>query len=126
MELDEMKSKWMEMSAEVEQQKKLTSSLIIRMTAVSYRNKLNKILVPEAIGALGGWAASLAILVNLQKLDTPYLMACGIISVVILFILPVLSIGAVYKMGSISIISGTYSQALAAYAKGKLRFVLGQ
>ena len=52
MELEEMKTLWGEMSIEIEKQKKLTDSLIIKMTQADYRNKISKILIPESIGAI--------------------------------------------------------------------------
>ena len=52
MEFEEMKFLWEEMSGKIEQQKKLTDSLIIKMTKSDYKNKLMKIFIPEMIGSL--------------------------------------------------------------------------
>ncbi len=41
MEFEEMQSVWQEMSAEIEKQKKITDSIIIKMTKSNYRNKIN-------------------------------------------------------------------------------------
>ncbi len=123
MELEEMKAQWQQMSAGMEKQKSLTDTLIIKMTQLNYRDKLNKILIPETIGALVCFAAILFILTGLQSLNTPYLLVCGIVSAVILFVMPVLSLKAVYNIRSVNIISSTYSQSLARYAKAKLQFV---
>jgi hypothetical protein len=126
MEFEEMKSLWGEMSADIEKQKKLTGTLIISMTQVNYRNKLNKIIIPEAVSALGCFATVIVIGVNLEKLDTWYMLVCGIVSALILLILPVLSISAVYRMNAINLATHTYQQILSAYAKGKLQFVFAQ
>src|SRR5450432_1125248 len=98
MQLEEMKSLWSEMSMELEKQKKLTGSLIVKMTQADYRNKINRILIPEAIGSLICFAEILFILIKFQKLDTWYLLVCGVISVLILFLMPVLSIKAIRKI----------------------------
>jgi hypothetical protein len=126
MELEEMKALWSEMSVEIEKQKKLTDSLIIKMTKADYRNKINKILIPEAISAVVCFAAILFILINFQKLTLWYLLVCGIVSVLILFILPVLSIKAIRKIHSLNILDNTYKQSLLEYSKGKIQFVFVQ
>lgn len=126
MELEEMKALWGEMSIEIEKQKKLTDSLIIRMTQADYRNKINKILIPEAISALVSFAGILFILINFQKLNTWYLLVCGLIAVLILSLLPILSIKAIYKIRSINILNNNYKQSLMEYSKGKMQFVFIQ
>ncbi|HMH22193.1 MAG TPA: hypothetical protein VK563_10465 [Puia sp.] len=126
MELEEMKSLWGEMSVELEKQKKLTDSLIIRMTKTDYRNKLNKILIPEAISSLGCFAGVAFILIDFQKLNTWYLMACGITSVLILFLLPVLSIKAIRNLRSVNISENNIRQSLLEYAQGRVQFVFVQ
>src|ERR1700759_2485546 len=103
MELDEIKNLWAEMSDQMSHQKKMTDSLIIRMTRSEYRNKFLKIWIPEAMGTGGCFAAVLYIIVEFRKLDTWYLMLCGIVSLCLLFILPVLSFYAVHKIHSVNI-----------------------
>jgi hypothetical protein len=126
MELEEMKTLWDEMSMEVEKQKKLTGSLIIKMTETGYKNKLNKILIPEAVGAIGCFAIILYILMDFQKLDTWYLLVCGIVSALVLFLLPVLSIKSIFRMRSLNISTNNYKQTLSEYSKGKIQFVFVQ
>ena len=126
MELEEMKTLWGEMSIELGKQKKLTDSLIIKMTQADYRNKISKILIPEAIGALVCFAGILFVLINFQKLNTWYLLICGIISVLILLLLPLLSLKAVCKIRSLNILDNNYKQSLLEYSKGKIQFVFVQ
>src|ERR1700722_9783584 len=115
MELEEMKAQWQQMSAGMEKQKSLTDTLIIKMTRLNYRDKLNKIWIPEAIGALVCFAAILFILTGLQSLNTPYLLVCGIVSAVVLLVLPVLSLRAVHRMRSINVLGNNYRESLAQY-----------
>ena len=96
------------------------------MTRQNTGNKISKILIPEAIGALGCFAAILFILINFQKLNTWYLLVCGIISVLILFLLPLLSIKAICKIRSLNISDNNYKQSLLEYSKGKIQFVFVQ
>lgn len=126
MELEEMKTLWGEMSAEIDKQKKLTDSLIIKMTRLNYRNKISKILVPELLGSLVCVGFFIYIMINIQKLNTWYLMAFGLTGAFILLILPVLSIRAIYTMKSVKISADNYKQSLFKYSKGKLQFVFVQ
>ncbi len=126
MEFEEMKSLWSEMSGKMEQQKKLTDSLIIKMTKVDYRNKIMKIFIPELIGTLVCFAAVLYILISFQKLDKWYLILCGIVSVLILLLLPFFSFNAMHKIRSVNILANNYKQSLLEYSKGKQQFVFVQ
>ncbi len=123
MQLEEMQTLWGEMSVAVEKQKKLTDSLILKMIRADYRNKLNKILIPEAISTLVALVAVLYILLNLQKLTTWYLLGCGIITVIILIVLPILSIRAIYKMKAVNILGNGLKHSLQQYSKQKIRWV---
>ncbi len=126
MEFEEMKFLWEEMSVKMEQQKKLTDSLIIKMTKSDYKNKLMKIFIPEMIGSLICFANAIYILCSFQKLDKWYLVICGIISVLILLLLPVLSFNAIHKIRSVNILDNNYKQSLLEYSKGKRQFVFVQ
>jgi hypothetical protein len=126
MELEEMKSLWSEMSLEMEKQKKLTGTLIMKMTRANYRNKINKILIPEAIGALACLASILYIAAGWHNLSTWYLQACGIISVFLLCLLPMISIRAIQRMRSVHVSENNYAQSLAEYAMAKIKFLYVQ
>jgi hypothetical protein len=126
MEIEEMKTLWAEMSTEIEKQKKITDSIIIKMTETNYRSKINKIRIPEIAGAFVCFAAILFIVFNFQKLDTWYLLTCGVISCFILFLLPVLSLSAIHNLDSVNISNNNFKQSLLDYARGKMKFVFIQ
>jgi hypothetical protein len=123
MELEEMKAIWGEMSVEIENQKKLTDSLIIKMTQVNYRSKIGKVTVPETIGSLVCVATALFIFINFQQLGTWYLQVCGVVSAVISLLLAVLSLRAANTLSSINILNNNFKQSLSDYSKGKIQFV---
>lgn len=123
METEEMQMLWQEMSSEREKQKKITDSLIISVTQAGYRSKINRIIVPEILGSLVCFAAVVFILARFQQLNTWYLVVCGIVAVIILFLLPVLSLNAIRAMRAINISANTYKQSLLAYAKATTQFV---
>jgi hypothetical protein len=124
MELEEMKSLWEEMTAEIEKQKKLTDQLILKMTHIHFRQKIYTILIPEAIGSLISVATIAFIFFRFEKLNTWYLQTAGIISALILAILPILSFRAIHKMLAVHISAQNYKVALSAWNKGRKRFVL--
>ena len=126
MEVEEMKTLWAEMSAAVEKQKKLTDSIIIKMTQADYRNKITKIQLPEAIGSFICLLWAVFILVNFQKLNTWYLVVCGVVSILIFLVLSVFSFRAIHNLRSVNIAENNYKQSLEAYAKAKLQFVFVQ
>jgi hypothetical protein len=123
MELEEMKVLWEEMSQELGKQKKLTDSLIIKMTEARYRSKISKILIPETLGVLVCLAGMLMIIVNFKILNTWYLLVCGIVTVFILGILSLLSIQVMTKMRAVHISGNNYKESLLTFSTGKMRLV---
>ncbi len=126
MELEEMKALWGQMSAEVEKQKAITDSLVIKMTRAGYRNKISKVQVPETIGAFFCAVPVLYILINIQQLNTWYLLGCGISSVIILFLLCFLSLRSISKISGVNISKNNYKESLLQYSKAKMQFVSAQ
>jgi hypothetical protein len=123
MEFEEMQSVWQEMSAEIEKQKKITDSIIIKMTKSNYRSRLNNIRIPEMAGAFVCIAAVFFIVLNFQQLNNWYLAACGITCSLILILLPVLSLRSIHNLQAINITDNNYKQSLSDYARGKMQFV---
>jgi len=126
MELDEMKTMWTEMSEKIDKQKHLTDKLIINMTQLQYKNKLQKISIPELIGTVICFAFAAMIIVNFDKYDSVYLKTCGIISTMILIVLPVLSLRAIFALSNLNIVTGNPREVLTSYAKGKHRLLFVQ
>ena len=123
MELEEMKALWGEMSAEMDKQKKLTDTLIIKMTQVNYNNKVSKIFVPEAISSVLCFAMAGFIVLNMGQLNTWYLMLSGIISALILVVNPALSLNSLFRIRALNISANSYKESLLQYSQGKKQFV---
>jgi hypothetical protein len=126
MELEQMKTRWAEMSLQLEKQKRLTDTLVVKMMRNEYSNKINKILIPEIIGDLVCVAGLVYLLANFEKLDTWYLIGCGIVSAVILLVLPLLSLDSIRKLKSVNIAGNNCKQTLEQYSRGKIRFIFAQ
>jgi len=126
MELEEIKIAWEQMSAEISKQKKLTDSLIIRMTRLNYRNKTRKIILPETIGSIGCLVMAFFILLHFDGLHAWYLQVCGILTIFTLLLLPLLSFKSIHIIHSIRIQDNSYKEALLEYAQRKKKFVFFQ
>ena len=70
-----MQQTWKEMSLELEKQKKLTTTIILKMTQEKYKNKFGTITIIESIGAVICFIAAIYILINFAKLDTWFCVA---------------------------------------------------
>tara|TARA_R110002050_G_scaffold16019_2_gene49160 strand:+ start:259029 stop:259628 length:600 start_codon:yes stop_codon:yes gene_type:complete len=126
MELQEMQETWREMSLELEKQKKLTATIIIKMTQEKYKNKFRTITVFETIGTVICFIAALFILLNFTKLNTWYLVACGLITLGYLTILPILVLRSLYRIKNLNLISKNYKETLYSYTKEKKQLLLLQ
>jgi len=123
MEFEELKSQWSEMSANVDNQKKLTDKKISTMIEMSYRDKIRKIKIWEVTGAIFCCVALIFILNGMNKLEPWYLMICGIVSVMMLILMPALSLSTLFKISFANISTNNYRQVLFDYNTRKINFI---
>jgi hypothetical protein len=123
MEFEELKSQWSEMSANVANRKKLTDKKISTMTEISYMDKIRKIKIWEVTGAIFCCVALIFILIGMNKLEPWYLMICGIVSVMMLILMPALSLSTLFKISSTNIATNDYRQVLFDYNTRKINFI---
>jgi hypothetical protein len=123
MEFEELKSQWSEMSANVDNQKKLTDKKISTMTEMSYRDKIRTIKIWEVTGAIFCCVGLIFILNGMNKLEPWYLMICGIVSVMMLILMPALSLSTLFKISSANIATNDYRQVLFDYNTRKINFI---
>lgn len=119
MEMEEIQALWSEMSDGLEQQKKLTNEIIMNMTQERYRNKFRTISTYETIGTVICFAMAMYIMVNFGKLDTWYLMACGIFTLAFLIVLPILVLKSLRRIRNLNIIEKNYKETLVSYSKAR-------
>ncbi len=119
MELEEMKALWDTMSEKVEKQQIVTDQLIMEMTQQKYKNKFSKLLMYERLGAVVCIVAGLLLLFNIQKLDTWYLMACGIFTIGFLLVLPFVSLGAIRGMTKLKVSKYNFKETVVRFEKAK-------
>ncbi|XLS30084.1 hypothetical protein ACJD0Z_04485 [Flavobacteriaceae bacterium M23B6Z8] len=125
MDLDEMKEVWTEMSQELQKQKKITTQMVEKMTKIEYRNRMNKIVIPEIIGGIVCGASALYIIFNINKMDSWYLIVSAVVTLLILIVLPLLSFRSLRNIYNISPAVHNYKETLIKYNRGKkqLKFV---
>lgn len=126
MELEEMKTLWEEMSARVEKLELVNEQNIMEMTQQNYTKKFDKLLFYERSGAAICFIMGIVLLLNITKLDTWYLMACGIFSVVTLLILPVISLRSLKRMTNLNLSQNSYKETLIRFKKSRDRVLLLQ
>jgi MFS family permease len=126
MQLEEMKNLWDEMSLKIDSQQQLTNKLIMEMTQQKFRNRFSTLSLYETSGAVICFLAATFILLNLDKMDTWYLMLCGILSLLILIILPILSLRALFGLKKLNLNKNNYKETLLEFSKRKKNMMLIQ
>jgi len=119
MELEEMKTVWQDLTKELDQQKKLTNEIILKMTQQEYKSKINKIAIPEVIGSVFCFGMAVVLLANLSLYDHTLTLACGIVSIIILLALPIASLRSIRRLNSINLIKNSYKETLMEYRLGR-------
>jgi len=126
MELEQIQATWAKLTLELEQQKKLTNEIILQMTQERYSNKFKTITFYESIGAVICFATGIYILANFTKLNTWYLMACGVFTLAFLFLMPILVLRALKRIKNMNVIAKNYQETIVAYGRAKNNLLLLQ
>lgn len=126
MDLDEIKAIWSEMSDQLEQQKKLTNEIILKMTQERYSNKFQKITIFESMGAIVCFIAAFFISINFDKLDTWYLVVCGVITLVFMLVLPMLVLRSLYQIKNLNITEATFRDTIVNYERIRRNLLMQQ
>lgn len=126
MDLEEIQKVWSDMTDQLEKQKKLNTELIMKMTQHRFKSKFDRIKVYETIGAVICFIMAIFILFNLNKLDTWYLLSCGLFTVAFLLVLPVITLGLLGKIQRMDIVNNSYKETIVGYTKTKNQLLLMQ
>lgn len=126
MELEEMQILWNQMSSQLEEQKKLTNKLIMEMTQQKFRNRFNKLTLIESMGAVVCFIFAAIILLNLDKMNTRYLMACSVITLLFLTVLPILTLRAIKGMRGIDVTQRSYKETVQEFSRKRKNMLLIQ
>ena len=66
------------------------------------------------------------LLVNINKLDTWYLLSCGIFTIAFLIILPIITLGLLGKIKRINILKNSFKETIVGYTKARNQLLLMQ
>lgn len=123
MDLDEMKSIWSDMSDQVDNNQQLTDENIRRMIQEQYKQKANRIIIPEIIGSLICFGFAGIFLFNFNQLGDWMNMVAGALAIIFLISLPLFSLVKMNRWSrKINITDNTYKQTLVDFTKVKRNF----
>ena len=122
MELDDLKNDWQAATNQTSKQSILTSKVIIQMTQKKYQSQMNKIKYPELIGGIICFFGFSFISFYFNKLDTFILQSVGVLTILLLIIMPALSYLSLRQFTSDNF-EKTHIEIIKQFAKRKMRFV---
>lgn len=117
-----MKNTWNKLNERVEKQDILLNKTIEKMTQQHYNSKLNKIGYAEYIGTIICYIGAAYIGINFLKIEGLLMQAVAAFSILLLFILPVISLKSVRTIKNEDIYAKTYLETINSFAKQKIRF----
>ena len=123
MELDDLKHTWNEAGSSVQKLQSVNPKLVEKMNNQNYRSKVKKITIPETVGSLVCLAAATFIACSFFKLDTVLLQGAGVLSVLLLLLLPIISTLSTWRLGQAGNVHKPYAETLKIFARQKLRFI---
>lgn len=126
MNIEDMQAVWQQMDKDLKKQKKITNTLVMKMTQECYKNKFGKLVTYETLGALVCFVAAIVIVFNFGKLNTWYLAFCGVLLTVYFVTLPALVLKYLYAIKAINIDVASYAVTLKKYLKAKNKLLLVQ
>lgn len=123
MELNDLKNDWESATSHSNTQNRLTSKTISQMTKNKYQVKINKIKYPELTGGIVCLLGLVFIGFNFSKLDTVFLESIGVLTILLLMILPILSFLSLKQFNSTSNFDKPYIEIIKQFANQKLQFL---
>ncbi len=122
MELDDLKNDWESVTSQTTKQNILTTKIIDQMTQKKYYSKIKKIKYPELIGGIVCLLGLSFVGFNFNKLDTVFLQSIGVITILLLMILPIISFLSLTQFNLKDDLNKPYAETIKKFAYQKLRF----
>jgi hypothetical protein len=123
MELDDLKNAWNATNSAVAKQEPMTPETVKKMNDQKYRSRIKKIIIPEIAGSVICLAGAVFIAFNFYDLNKIFLQGAGILSIVLLLLLPTISMLSTWKLGTARSLDRPYAETLKEFARQKIRFV---
>jgi hypothetical protein len=119
MELEEMKATWLELSSQIDKQKKLTNELILKMAHEKSSQSVNSLIGLETIGGISIAVALVAgvlfFLLN-GTLNTWPLIICSFVSIGIFAYSGFISLDFIQKMKKINLLENSIEESRVNFA----------
>jgi len=123
MELDELKNIWQEASSQSNKKSSLNNQNIEKMIQTRFRSRVSKVIYHEALGTVFALGAVLYMALNFGKLTTPFFQGIGIVTMLLLIVLPAISLILLSRLNSVGNLSRPYAETLKTFAMQKLQFI---
>lgn len=117
-----MKNTWDDMSRKVEKKEIITKKYLENMTQKKYHSKLNKIKSSEYVGTLVCYMGATYLILNFTKIEDVLIQIFAVLTIFLLFALPVISLKSVRAVKNANIASKTYIEVLNDFGKRKIKF----
>jgi steroid 5-alpha reductase family enzyme len=126
MELQDMQKQWKAMNSRLETMEIIQKNQIMEMTRKEYKSQFKKLWNIEFIGALICYAMAGWIVFDFQKFNTPFHMACALLTLLFLAILPILVLRYISNIKNISLSETSYKETIKKFQKNKNRLLATQ
>ena len=123
MELDDLKNTWKETRNPLTDQQTVNRETLEKISNQNFRSRVNKITIPEIVGSIVCLAAAVYIGSSFDKLDTAFLQGAGVLSILLLLLLPVISYLSTRRLKVSGRIDQPYAAVVKDFAVQKIRFI---
>ena len=122
MEIDDFKNTWDEMSKQVKEKQNLNPKMFNKMSERKFTSNLQKIAIPEIIGGVICVGCAIYIGFQFKLLDTALFKIVGVVSILLLIVLPAISLFSIQQLYKSTDISKSYAETLKEFAVQKMNF----
>ena len=117
-----MKASWELMSKNLKLKSVENQKLIEKLNKQNYKSKLNKIGNSEYIGTLVCYLAAAYLGLKLPNLDEPLMQIFALISILLLFVLPIISLKSVRGLSVNMDFTKSHIEVLQSFTEKRIRF----
>jgi hypothetical protein len=122
MDLDNFKNTWEEMSNQVKVNQNINLKIFDKMTRNKFHSSLKKIVLPELIGSIACIGFAIYTGINFGKLDTIAYQVVGLMTILLLVILPLISLISIQALYKSADNSKSVADTLKQFSIQKIRF----
>ncbi len=122
MELDDFKNTWQEISGQLKEKENFNPKILDKMNNQKFHSSLRGILLPEIFGSIICFGSAIYVIFNFEKLNSTPTLICGIASILLFVILPLISLWSVRSLYRVGNVSRTYADTLKDFTVQKIKF----